>query len=237
MDDYRWFDFQHLPFVERFPFSMTWIAGVAEWVAGMGRFPFPSATEANQFLNDIRLAPRATPKPKCPRLFVSHRQIDEMAARRLAWLAWDEGFDYWLDVIDLDPQRNNQVIALERILGRPLTELERSVLTAAIIEMALLNCTHVIAAMTNNTVGSQWVPYEYGREKDDVPVALQAACWRAPTLPKNYLPEYLHLGAVLDSEREIRAWLKVQKGNYRACSGSRRGLWPDPVEPDRLPTA
>lgn len=235
MDDYRWFDFQHLPFVERFPPRMGWIVGAGEWAAGMRQFPPRDAAAANQFLDSIRLAGRPRPRPQCPRVFVSHRQIDEMAARRLAWLAWDEGFDYWLDVIDLDPQRNQQVIAQEQILGRTLTAFEKSVLIAAIIEMALLNCTHVLAAMTDNTAGSQWVPYEYGRVKEALPVAVQAACWRAPTLPRSHLAEYLHLGAVLDSESEIRMWMRGERAAYAGCPGGHRGSWGG-SQPDPLPT-
>jgi len=186
MDDYRWFESETL--FDRFPTDKTWIVGADAWRERMRQFSFPSPAAVYEFLNAIRSASRARPTPQCPRVFVSHRQVDEKVARRLAWLAWNEGFDYWLDVIDLDPQRNQQVIAIEQSLGRSLTLVETAVLIAAIIEMALLNCTHVIAAMTRNTAGSQWVPYEYGRAKDAAPVSLQAACWRAPALCSSPLP-------------------------------------------------
>ncbi len=74
-------------------------------------------------------------------MFVSHRQTDADWALRIAWLAWDEGLDYSLDIIHLDPTHNQQVINLEQTLGRSLSDFEKSVLTAAIIEMPLLNCT------------------------------------------------------------------------------------------------
>ena len=212
MDDYRWFEFQHLPMIARFPGNLTWLLGVQEWETGMRQFPFVSRTDAYQWLNAIRLVARVRQTPLCPRVFVSHRQLDEKPARRIAWLSWCEGFDYWIDVIDLDPQRNQQVVQLEKTLGRELTGFEKAVLTAAIIEMALLNCTHVLAVMTNNTAGSQWVPYEYGRVKDTTLSPPQAACWHDhTTLPRSDLSEYLHLAEVLDNERGIRSWLQREK--------------------------
>ena len=125
-------------------------------------------------------------------LFVSHRQADQDAALRVAWLAWGEGFDYWLDVLNLNPAHNQQVRMLETSMGRPLTPFEKSVLLAAIIEMALLNCTHVIAVMTLRTAGSQWVPYEYGRMKDTTALKSHSLLVGHHSLPQTDLPEYVH---------------------------------------------
>src|SRR5262245_33482396 len=152
MADYRWYDYQSDPFEFRFP-AFNWIAGRNEWEALIMQFLLGgNLARAQELLNDIRRVALRMPKPPpCPRVFISHRQIDEKRARRIAWLAWDERFDYWLDVVDLDPARNKQVKILEKRLGRKLTDIEKSILTAAIIEMALLNCTHVLAVMTDNT--------------------------------------------------------------------------------------
>ncbi len=79
---------------------------------------------------------------------------------------------------------------------------------AAIIEMALLNSTHVMAVITPHTSGSQWVPYEYGRVKDPTPVALQAACWLHNGVSASTAPEYLYLGTTTRSEIDVNDWLR-----------------------------
>jgi hypothetical protein len=96
-----------------------------------------------------------------PRVFVSHRMADAPYAERIAWLAsQNAGLEYWLDVHD--PVLRFASAALPP--GHPVY----AITVAAIIEMALLNCTHVIAAHTpppTNTTWrpSQWIPYELAR--------------------------------------------------------------------------
>lgn len=253
MHDYHWLDFADRPLPQRFP-PWDWIAGVEAWAEGAERFPFglpphrdpldpnfngvlglPPA--AAKWVKDIREAPRKTDSQPCPRVFVSHRQVDDKEARRIAWIAGREGFDYWLDVIDLDPQRNLQVQMLQGQLGRPLTALEASILTAAIIEMALLNCGYVLAAMTANTAGSQWVPYEYGRIKDVGPFGLHAACWwDTTTLPRGALPEYLYLGGILRNEHGVAAWFRQHLVSHPSCPGSSRAVSVGAAEPPPLRT-
>src|SRR5207302_2641867 len=89
-----------------------------------------------------------------------------------------------------------------------LPEQAEAVAMASVIEMGLLNCSHVIALITPNTKGTLWIPYEYGRVKEPPPVTLQAASW----IHRDYtdaLPEYLHLGLVHYTEDEIQAWLRA----------------------------
>ena len=239
-DDYRWFEFVDHPLSERFPSGWPWLAGAEEWVDGTRTLPEMDETGGRRWLNRIRRTPRKTQASTCPRIFVSHRQVDEQAALQLAWLAHDEGWGYWLDLIDLD-SATRQINALERWLGRPPMPLEISILTAAIIEMGLLNCTHVIAAMTGNTKGSQWVPYEYGRVKEATPVAMNAASWWDTTTLKE-LPEYLHLAPILKNQKQIRSWLRGEMRNekkkrYPNCPGRGRNDWPKHVpRPGPLPT-
>jgi hypothetical protein len=242
-DDYRWFEFVDRPLIKRFPFDWPWLAGAEEWAEGARALPEMDPERGRQWLDRIRQAPTKKQAERCPRIFVSHRQSDEKAALQLAWLAQDEGWGYWLDLVDLDPP-NWQVDALERWLGRPPTPLEISILTAAIIEMGLLNCTHVIAAMTNNTKGSQWIPYEYGRVKEARPIAMNAVSWWDTTTLKKVedLPEYLHLAPVLENEMRIRSWLggemsEAKKTQYPNCSGRARNDWPKHIsQPGPLPT-
>jgi hypothetical protein len=238
LEDYRWFEFVHRPLAARFPFDWRWLAGAREWAEGAEQIFSLDPPAARRWLNQIRQAPKKKDTAPCPRVFVSHRQADDAWALRIAWLAWDEGFDYWLDVIHLDPERNQQVATLEQKLGRALSDFERSILTAAIIEMALLNCTHVLAVMTDKTKGSQWVPYEYGRTKDATPISIQASCWwDSTTLQNSKPPEYLYLGPIHGNESAIRSWLYGQKQQYPNCLGKPRGLWPRPIPvPGPLPT-
>jgi hypothetical protein len=107
-----------------------------------------------QWLDLIRQARSKKPPARCPRIFVSHRQADGAAALRLAWLAQDEGWGYWLDILDL-ASAPRQLAAL---LGRAATPLQMSIFTAALIEMGLLNCNQVITAMTDNTSGRPRAP-------------------------------------------------------------------------------
>jgi hypothetical protein len=152
-------------------------------------------------------------------VFVSHRQVDDSKARRIAYLACNEGFEFWLDVLD------------PNLPGVGQNTPQSALATASIIEMALLNSTHLIAVMTVNTKGSQWVPYEYGRVKLPQVRSLQASCWADRTLPSSGLPEYLHLGAVLRSETEIRDWLRRQLLDYKGSEYSGLCHWSDPDPP------
>jgi hypothetical protein len=251
-DDYRWFEFVDRPLTERFPFGRPWLAGASAWAEGVGTLRDPNPASAHRWLQQIRQAPKKKQAATCPRVFVSHRQSDDKQALRIAWLAQDEGWGYWLDLVDLNPSStqqpnaspNRQLDALEKWLGGPPTHLQKSIFTAAVIEMGLLNCTHVIAAMTHNTRGSQWVPYEYGRVKEATPVAMNAASWwDSTTLKINQLPEYLHLAPVLEKENAIRGWLQYQMGQmktknqYPNCPGTPRDDWPQHIlKPEPLPT-
>jgi hypothetical protein len=234
MYDYRWFESVEVPLPTRFP-RAEWVTGIDEWAQGAERLPGISPEGAEQWLDSIRRVPRKT--FTCPRVFVSHRQADKCCALRIAWLAWEEGFDYWLDIIDLAPALDKQIEAIEQQQGYPITEFQKSVLTAAIIEMALLNCTHVLATMTDKTKGSMWVPYEYGRIKEKLLICVQASCWWDSSSPsKVALPEYLHLGTIHGKEDDIRTWMRHEKIKYPGCPGGRRGTQPTAKEPDKLPT-
>jgi TIR domain len=126
------------------------------------------------------------------RIFISHKKENRDEALRVAWLAQQEGHYYWLDILEPTLQ------------GGLLTPLQ----IAGVIEIALLNCTHVIALITPESVKSRWIPYEYGRAKEPSPYALNAASWLHPTQRKSF-PEYLYLGVITGSEQDIRWWLQA----------------------------
>lgn len=203
MANFDWRSVQGTRWSQRFPEN---VRGAAAWRQQRFEtsYDFRALVERVEKSRDEQTSKLATP---C--VFVSHKQADVGKASRIAYLACQEGFDYWLDVIDP---------GLAGVAGTPDHEAQA---IAAIIEMGLLNSSHVLAVMTANTQASQWVPYEYGRVKSPAVVSPQAACWVASGLLK--LPEYLHLGPILKSESEIRDWLKSEHRrhsgalSYRSC--------------------
>ncbi len=220
--DYREYDAKM--WVERYPVGLIGITDWREQRSGPSWQGFgPVKT---------RLGAPARGAPTRPRLFVSHRRIDVAKAARISWLADQEGFEFWLDA--LDPS----LVQLQALIGTGTVSPHQAALaTAAIIEMALLNSTHVIATMTMNTKGSQWVPYEYGRAKDAKPITVKAGCWVDRTLSSGSLPEYLYLGKQTYSETDIRGWLRSEfidwQQNYGspalAPAGNWRGTVPTPL--------
>jgi hypothetical protein len=143
----------------------------------------------------------ALPKNKCPRLFVSHRRDDVKFALRIAKLAEESGFAYWVDVLDPDLRMLQQKGVPEKLL--PL-------ITACIIEFALINCTHVIACLTGEWRGSMWIPYEYGRIKELPTLNVNACAWIHPNLTKTDFPEYMLLGEISLNEKQIASWLETE---------------------------
>jgi len=229
MFDYDWREYRENPLPQRYP-QAPWVYGLPEWRWGAERLQSAefALVEFYRELSDwpgrIREAERPAEADRCPRVFVSHRQVDEDAALRVAWLAAQENFDYWLDITDL---------GLWSLLLP--NSIWKEILLAAIIEMALLNCTHVIAVMTSNTAGSQWVPYEYGRRKPRRPVTNEVSCWWDHTsLGLTSLPGYVFLAPVHGNEAEIRKWLYDERRKYQKCPGN-RNRWKG-AEPAELPT-
>ena len=106
-----------------------------------------SADPAIAFIGFLQTIQALSERPLSqPRGFVSHRMADVPYAERIAWLASRKaGLEYSLDVHD------------------PVLRLASAVLPPghpvyAITEMALLNCTHVIAAHTPPPPNRSWRP-------------------------------------------------------------------------------
>lgn len=182
------------------------IAGLEAWPAELERSLFGPVGDLAEretwpvvLVNDFRTrvaaevrARAGTPPGQVPppqRIFVSHRQADHAEARSLARTILLHGkFDVWLDVWD----------PLLRLVGRSsLDPTRQSLLTALIIEVGLMNARAVLALMTPNSRGSDWIPYEYGRVKKGGPFAEIAAAALAPALAQGSLPEYMRLGPVV----------------------------------------
>ncbi len=187
MNDYFWREFAAQRLWNRFP----------DWVFGLGLFReyIRAPEQYGRLLSELRSRLDTNFRSRgidCPRLFISHRQTDEARAIEIAALAREHGFFVWLDVEDP---------VLAGAVANPY-------LIAILIEMALLNCSHVIALMTPATKGSAWVPYEYGRVKTLGPISSQASAWVAPGLRD--LPEYLLLGPLHRTQGDIAAWLDAE---------------------------
>lgn len=192
------------------------VVGLNAWREFRQRFPFEDRESeiAWGWLELIRAEGRrakaSAPRP-CPRVFVSHKQEDKDLALDVAWKIHGQGFDVWIDIINLPK------------LPAP-KGLNRAVLLAAMIEMGLINCTHLVAVMTKNTVPSRWVPYEYGRVKDDPPNRVTVAAWVEPPNLGN-LPDYVYLAPLLRTDPELFLWLKDEKPHYPRCKFNRKE-WP-----------
>ena len=135
-----------------------------------------------------------------PRVFVSHRRNDGSIAEQIAWQASQAGKDYWLDLHDGTLRLANQTIAPN--------DPRYPMIVAGIIEMALLNCTHVIATHTPNSLGSKWIPYELARAKGRQVISNQAAGWFHPQIQQPASQgEYVVLARVCRSRADVDAWL------------------------------
>ena len=157
------------------------------------------------------------------RLFISHQRSDVLIAERIAYLANAQGFEYWLDIHDPILKTTTRVVFPPSI---------QSVLIAAIIEMALLNCTHGITVQTAKAQASRWVPYEFGRTKRRWLVSTQVASWFDNGIYRSTEADYLKLGICALTEKELVAWLRAES---RRCGCGGAISWAGTDQPPSLP--
>jgi hypothetical protein len=156
----------------------------------------------------LRAIDRTDQNPVKDCVFISHRQKDWKRAEDVAEIVKrTPGYDYWLDIHDpILRWANGRITYMGTVAG--------AVLLAAIIEMALLNSTHVIALHTIHSAGSAWIPYELGRAKARSIFASNAAGWfDQPTISPSGCPEYVHLAHQTLSDQDIEDWL-MKRGRY-----------------------
>lgn len=212
----RWFD--------RFP---EWALGAGMW----REFAPDLVADDPRPIEALKAHRRDLPpheRLRCPRLFISHKREDVDCALQIARIAEDAGMEFWLDVTDPKLQQ------LQERRNRQMTPAEKALATAMVIEMALLNCSHVIAVLTRKTARSRWVPYEYGRVKEDSLHSLQAASWRHPELPEEEMGDYLHLGAVHTSGVQIRGWVEEEVRRWPGPGSCPEGTWTEREWENRL---
>lgn len=157
------------------------------------------------------------------RVFISHQRLDVSFAERIAYLANAKGFEYWLDIHD--PK-------LQIAMRGDFPPAVQSVLIAAIIEMALLNCTHGISVQTANAQSSRWIPYEFGRAKRRWLVSTQVASWFDNGIYQASKADYLKLGICARTEKEVDSWLVAESIR---CGCGKAVTWAGAVEPQNLP--
>ena len=168
---------------------------------GIGLFRELVQRPEEHLLNRLKNEPHN--QPADPTVFISHRQSDKSKALRAKAWAESRGFSVWLDI--LDP-------GLRSI--QHLDNKKRGILTACIIEMALIHCTHVLAIYTLKSQGSGWIPYEYGRVSSHPERWSRAACYVKPS--SLTIPEYMGLGVVAFTQQKVEDWLDGERAKFRA---------------------
>ncbi len=183
---------------------------IAERVNADPDYQAPWGDAFQTFLDRLSLlSVQSWPAGSPCRVFVSHRQADWPKAERVAYLATQAGLEYWLDIHDPSLAAANRA-------GLPSPAKE--ILIAAIIELGLLNSTHVLALHTANSAGSKWIPYELGRAKQRQLFSSRACGWFDPSATTPVAGEYTFLAARTHSDPEVQHWL----GNQPGCAQSPR---------------
>jgi hypothetical protein len=153
-----------------------------------------------RFLDEI---PAAVTTPTKPCVFISHQRDDADKGERVACLVEHHAIDSWLDVHDPTLALVNQL---------PPNDPRRATLVAAIVEIALLSSTHVIALYTAHSKASQWIPYELGRAKARRIASPQAAIWLARGQIVSNCGDYVLLTVVTQDEPGVAQWLATAAG-------------------------
>jgi hypothetical protein len=197
-----------------------WLQRYPEWVVGFDSWAQQEYEERNWRVSlpqPLELLERVSQRTdKRPRVFISHRQGDEEYANRIAELADDAGFDFWLDTVDMPVPAQISNMSAKAI--------------AAIIEMGLLNSSHLVAVYTDRSPGSTWIPYEYGRVKQPVLRSTQVTAWKYVSDPRTVVvPEWLSLNPVQSSELDLKTWFFSEmtkwQSKYSSCLTKPAGNW------------
>ena len=203
MENYDWSDFRDFPFSERFP--QFWsdsasIMGFDFWINFSSNPERWAPALFYELLPELRSFDEKLAAIGNRRVFISHRQCDLAEARNVANVVKRLGWNYWLDVEDPLLQGLSAHI--------PARSPSYALAVAAVIEFALLNCSHVISVFTSNTSGSAWVPYEYGRIKPKFPSSPTAMCRTFVGIPHNGLPEYYYLNPICQDDTALEKCLR-----------------------------
>lgn len=245
--DFNFYTVRENDLTNRFP---AYVNGYGQWIEFVNNLPNASDAVLEDpavKIEDFQFKPPTTVhKIDCPRVFISHKQGDEHFAIRTAELAVQERLFYWLDVFDpilqsITPGKNGASINSHLVY---LSPLQLSLLTAAIIEMALINCTHVIALITEKSRPSRWIPYEYGRAKNSPTIVGDTACWVSPKIDRKDIAEYMLLGRINDTDRAVKHWFNYEYYEFamrkikipgKICNGGARQWTAANIKLESLP--
>ena len=119
-------------------------------------------------------------------VFISHRTLDDSIAEDVRYrLENIHHIECWTD--DVNAQEDPNTITEQILVG-------------------INKCTHLIGVITDNTVGSWWVPYEIG--------VAQQALHPVASYSNKYtwqLPEYLRKWPVLKTDSDIDEFARIYK--------------------------
>jgi len=226
MPDFNWNENQAAPLPDRFPDKSIGLDAWKLLVDTIAQSRPLSDVQCEQALDKFlqRAIAAAASRREC-RVFISHRQADVAFAERIAYLASTARYGYWLDV-------HNPT--LKAAGGRAdIPSPQKEFLLAAIIEIGLLNASHVIAAITPHSPGSKWIPYELGRATDRLLRPSNSAVWLHPHATDGDYGEYILLGTITKSEGDISTWLSSSKAND--CRMLNSSPWGNKSVPAALP--
>lgn len=172
--------------------------GSAEWVALPDLTtvaPAEQVVKAMRWLRKLQSA--SPPSRRCPRIFIAHLEADRLAALKMARIVSECGFHFWLDVLDSQVKR----------LGALPPAVQTSVGTSAVIEMAMLNCTHMVAIGQT----SPWIDFAFGRIRTRAAYLWQLGSWPGRASGA------LGLGLNIPDKAAIQEWLNAEFGMTLGC--------------------
>ena len=137
--------------------------------------------------------PLTEPVRKHRRVFISHRRFDTAVARKIAGYFDFLGLHYYLDEEDEVLQ---QTLARGHSTDRALVES---------IDQGLAHSTHLLAILSDRTMGSWWVSYEVGSARARGFASRTSAAHDSPRHGAGVPPIYDQLWTLED----LLSWLGV----------------------------
>lgn len=145
---------------------------------------------------------------KRPCVFLSHKNEDKPACKKIAEYLENAGIDYYLDENDKELQYTASTNNPEKI-----TEL---------IKNGIAESTHMLVVISEKTYQSQWVPFEVGYghaailDKDDLQNTqknkIKLAILTLKDISDSALPDYLQVGYIIRGTKSINEYISKISG-------------------------
>ncbi len=140
-------------------------------------------------------------------IFISHQSDDKDACRAIANYLMDNGINVYFDEYDNSLKHSSQTHDLKGVVRA--------------LQSGINNSTHMLCVLSNNTLKSQWVPWEvgYGYDQTDVNVLT------LKDIPYYNIPDFLkvvpNIGSIIGLDSYIK---KIKDTNpsylYESLSSS-----------------